>query len=91
MQLNEEGQSITLVRTAGDRMAFVVGTTFIDSAEPEPSKGRLLLVAEDGDSRTFQQISETQIDGCPYALASAGEGHLAAAINSKVRSCQPSG
>ncbi|ORY81221.1 CPSF A subunit region-domain-containing protein [Leucosporidium creatinivorum] len=83
LQLNEEGQSI-VVATAGDSTAFVVGTTFVDSAEPEPTKGRLLVLAEETGRRAFDQVNEIEIGGCPYALAPAGNGHVAAAVNSQV-------
>lgn len=83
LQLNEEGQSI-VVATTGESTAFVVGTAFVDPAEPEPTKGRLLVLAEETERRAFDQVNEIEIGGCPYALASAGSGHVAAAINSQV-------
>lgn len=83
LQPNEEGQSI-VVATTGESTAFVVGTTFVDSAEPEPTKGRLLVLAEETERRAFDQVNELEIGGCPYALAAVGSGHVAAAINSQV-------
>jgi DNA damage-binding protein 1 len=82
LQPGEEGQSIVVVMS-GESTFFVVGTAFIDPAESDPTKGRLLLVGNQ-EPRSFAQVSEVQIGGCAYALAAVSKGHVAAAINSEV-------
>lgn len=63
----------------------MIGTTFVDPSESEPTKGRLLVIGEDDSNRSWTQLSSIQIGGCPYALAAVGANtHVAAAINSQV-------
>lgn len=93
LQLGEEGQSISVVKTASGESVYVVGTALINEAESEPKKGRLLVigeslvevVGEEESRRTFEIKGQTEIKGCPYALAVLPEGHVAVAITSQVR------
>lgn len=70
---------------------YVVGTALIDANEVEPTKGRLLIIAErEGDNkdgtRSFELVGQREIKGCAYALTKVCNSYLAAAINSQVSS-----
>lgn len=70
---------------AGDSPYYMVGTAFVNLDEPEPTKGRLLVVGEGGGSEGWTQLSSIEIGGCPYAVTGVGSStHVAAAINSQV-------
>jgi hypothetical protein len=93
LQLGEEGQSITVLPLSpADSPAstlYIVGTALIDGTEVEPTKGRLLVIAEgeaakDG-ARSFELVGQREIKGCAYAVAKVCGSYLAAAINSQVR------
>lgn len=86
LQLNEEGQSITVVTLSSSSTIYVVGTALIDESEVEPTKGRLLLVAEKvvKGERTFEVVGQREIKGCAYALCTVAGPYLAAAVNSQV-------
>lgn len=82
LERGEEAQSLALVESQGMRY-YVVGTVRLDSATPEPTDGRLVVisVSEAGDPR---QVSTARLGGCPYALVALSNGLLASAVNSQV-------
>ena len=92
----------SVVLGSSGRIFVVVGTAYILDDEEEPSKGRILVLdvtesgvsnAADGSggvnsSRRFQIISQEDVKGAVYSLASLisdGEGKLVATIGSKIR------
>lgn len=78
LQLNEEGQSVA-VRRIDDHTQFVVGTAVVLPDEPEPTRGRLLLLTKEGEIE-----AEAELSGCPYAVAVLPGGEVAVAVNSQV-------
>jgi len=93
----EEAQSLTLAHASDSGEAlFIVGTTRAPaSSDREPSEGRLLVlraVVDAADAQgggALEQVSVTQVGGCPYAvvalsLAAGAQGYVATAVNSQV-------
>ena len=81
----EEGQSLAVVNNNGHEFV-VVGTAFINSNESEPSRGRLIALQEEEHSQKYSQIAQSEIGGCPYALAALSDSRIAVALNSQVNS-----
>ncbi|KPV73328.1 uncharacterized protein RHOBADRAFT_55089 [Rhodotorula graminis WP1] len=95
LEPGEEAQSLTLAHAAESGEAlFLVGTTRAPpSPDSEPTEGRLLVLRTtvDGDGAALEQVSETAIGGCPYAVvplagtgAGSAQGYVATAVNSQV-------
>ncbi|BGO95653.1 hypothetical protein NBRC10512_004328 [Rhodotorula toruloides] len=82
LERGEEAQSLALVESQDTRY-YVVGTVKLDSATPEPTDGRLVVisVSEAGNPR---QVSTARLGGCPYALVALSDGLFASAVNSQV-------
>ncbi|BGP20195.1 hypothetical protein JCM10213_005951 [Rhodosporidiobolus nylandii] len=87
----EEGQSACAFRlssTPATSSLFLVGTTKLDLATPEPTEGRLILLGTTAGSDTLEELASKSVGGCPYAVVSLqGEGlseYVAAAVNSQV-------
>jgi len=77
-------------REALDRSLFAVGTVFMDDAEVEPSKGRILVFsvspqdsAAGNHSRGSWLLTSEDVSGCVYAIDCI-EGLLLVAVNSAV-------
>lgn len=65
-----------------DEEYFIVGTAFVNSDEPEPKQGRLIVYKWTQDSN-LQQIAELSIKGCPYSLCEF-DGKFLAGVNASV-------
>lgn len=68
---------------------FVVGTGFIKEDEPEPSRGRLLLLqltGNPGGPQELKALFEQTVNGCVYSVAPirACPGKFVATVNSQV-------
>jgi DNA damage-binding protein 1 len=74
-----------------DASFFALGTVFMDDAEVEPSKGRIMIFSvSPQDSTTGTQsrgswlLTSEDVSGCVYALTCI-DGLLLAGVNSAVR------
>lgn len=65
-----------------DEEYFVVGTAYVNSDEPEPKQGRL-IVFKWSQENNLQQVAELSIKGSPYSLCEF-DGKFLAGINASV-------
>ena len=71
--------------TVFGRPFFALGTGTIDRAKPEVQQGRILLFGETPGGGKVELVSEYAVAGGVFALAwLAGQGKLAASVNSRV-------
>lgn len=73
--------TLTSAETGASVRAFVVGTAYVDADEPEPTKGRILMLAVT-DGR-LSLVAEAQTKGAVYSLCEL-RGRIVAGVNNRI-------